>query len=285
MTIKQLKRVFNSELTNLYPQNEIDSFFYILSEEYLDLSKVDLALNFNDEIKIPKTFHLALNQLTDQKPIQYIIGKTEFYGLNFTVNSHVLIPRPETEELVDWIIKDRNNYFPNSSKINILDIGTGSGCIAISLDKNIINSKVYAVDISKKALETAQKNSSNNKTNVEFIEKNILNDDTQILSDKFDIIVSNPPYVRNLEKQEIQANVLKNEPHLALFVTDDNPLLFYDAICNFAIKNLTSSGVLYFEINQYLGKETTDLLHQKGFKNIELRKDVFNNDRMIRANM
>ncbi len=285
MTIKQLKRVFNSELTNLYPQNEIDSFFYILSEEYLDLSKVDIALNFNDEIKIPKTFHLALNQLTDQKPIQYIIGKTEFYGLNFTVNSHVLIPRPETEELVDWIIKDRNNYFPNSSKINILDIGTGSGCIAISLDKNIINSKVYAVDISKKALETAQKNSSNNKTNVEFIEKNILNDDTQILSDKFDIIVSNPPYVRNLEKQEIQANVLKNEPHLALFVTDDNPLLFYDAICNFAIKNLTSSGVLYFEINQYLGKETTDLLHQKGFKNIELRKDVFNNDRMIRANM
>ena len=285
MTIKQLKRVFNSELTNLYPQNEIDSFFYILSEEYLDLSKVDLALNFNDEIKIPKTFHLALNQLTDQKPIQYIIGKTEFYGLNFTVNSHVLIPRPETEELVDWIIKDRNNYFPNSSKINILDIGTGSGCIAISLDKNIINSKVYAVDISKKALETAQKNSSNNKTNVEFIEKNILNDDTQILSDKFDIIVSNPPYVRNLEKQEIQANVLKNEPHLALFVTDDNPLLFYDSICNFAIKNLTSSGVLYFEINQYLGKETTDLLHQKGFKNIELRKDVFNNDRMIRANM
>lgn len=285
MTIKQLKRVFNSELTNLYPQNEIDSFFYILSEEYLDLSKVDIALNFNDEIKIPKTFHLALNQLTDQKPIQYIIGKTEFYGLNFTVNSHVLIPRPETEELVDWIIKDRNNYFSNSSKINILDIGTGSGCIAISLDKNIINSKVYAVDISKKALETAQKNSSNNKTNVEFIEKNILNDDTQILSDKFDIIVSNPPYVRNLEKQEIQANVLKNEPHLALFVTDDNPLLFYDAICNFAIKNLTSSGVLYFEINQYLGKETTDLLHQKGFKNIELRKDVFNNDRMIRANM
>ena len=278
MTIKQLKRVFHSEISHLYPQTEVDSFFYLLAEEFLLLNRVDVALKLNEEISIPQKFHDALNDLIQQKPIQYILGETEFYGLDFKVNKDVLIPRPETEELVDWIIKD----YQNTNYLKILDIGTGSGCIAISLAKNIPNSKVTALDVSEKALETAKLNAQNNSVEIQFILDDIL--DTQ--SKKFEkqnIIVSNPPYVRNLEKEEINDNVLKNEPHLALFVKDDNALVFYNAIADFALKNLTNNGVLYFEINQYLGKETVELLISKGFKNVELKKDIFNNDRMIKA--
>lgn len=278
MTIKQIKRVFTSELSSIYPVTEIDSFFNILSEEYLGLNRVDLALKFNDNIKIPKKFHDALNDLVDQKPIQYILNKTTFYGLDFIVNIDVLIPRPETEELVDWIINDNKSI----KNLNILDIGTGSGCIAISLAKNLDKSNVTALDISKQAIKTANKNADNNKVFIDFIEEDILNSNYQF-TNKLDVIVSNPPYVRDLEKQEINDNVLKNEPHLALFVSDENPLLFYNAIADFSLKNLKENGILYFEINQYLGKETVDLLKIKGFKNIILKKDIFNNDRMIKA--
>jgi len=278
MTIKQIKRVFTSELSSIYPVTEIDSFFNILSEEYLGLNRVDLALKFNDNIKIPKEFHDALNDLIDQKPIQYILNKTTFYGLDFIVNTDVLIPRPETEELVDWIINDNKSI----KNLNILDIGTGSGCIAISLAKNLDKSNVTALDISKQAIKTANKNADNNKVFIDFIEEDILNSNYQF-TNKLDVIVSNPPYVRDLEKQEINDNVLKNEPHLALFVSDENPLLFYNAIADFSLKNLKENGILYFEINQYLGKETVDLLKIKGFKNIILKKDIFNNDRMIKA--
>ena len=278
MTIKQIKRVFTSELSSIYPVTEIDSFFNILSEEYLGLNRVDLALKFNDNIKIPKEFHDALNDLIDQKPIQYILNKTTFYGLDFIVNTDVLIPRPETEELVDWIINDNKSI----KNLNILDIGTGSGCIAISLAKNLDKSNVTALDISKQAIKTANKNADNNKVFIDFIEEDILNSNYQF-TNKLDVIVSNPPYVRDLEKKEINDNVLKNEPHLALFVSDENPLLFYNAIADFSLKNLKENGILYFEINQYLGKETVDLLKIKGFKNIILKKDIFNNDRMIKA--
>ena len=278
MTIKQIKRVFTSELSSIYPVTEIDSFFNILSEEYLGLNRVDLALKFNDNIKIPKKFHDALNDLVDQKPIQYILNKTTFYGLDFIVNIDVLIPRPETEELVDWIINDNKSI----KNLNILDIGTGSGCIAISLAKNLDKSNVTALDISKQAIKIANKNADNNKVFIDFIEEDILNSNYQF-TNKLDVIVSNPPYVRDLEKQEINDNVLKNEPHLALFVSDENPLLFYNAIADFSLKNLKENGILYFEINQYLGKETVDLLKNKGFKNIILKKDIFNNDRMIKA--
>lgn len=283
MTIKQLKRVFISELAHLYPITEIESFFNILSMEYLKLSRTEIALNFNDEVIIPEKFHTALDQLVKQSPIQYITGKTEFYGLDFLVNSNVLIPRPETEELVDWIVRDADKHQTINSKLNILDIGTGSGCIAISLAKSIVLSNVYALDVSEKALITAKQNAIKNNVKIHFILDNILKKGVIAINTKFDIIVSNPPYVRNLEKKEIQNNVLKNEPHLALFVEDKKPLLFYEAISNFAVKNLTKNGILYFEINQYLSKETIHLLRKKGFKNIELRKDIFNNDRMIKC--
>jgi len=285
MTIKELKRVFTSELSAIYPNTEINSLFYIVCEEYLGLNRAEIALTFNDEIEIPETIHQVINQLTEQKPIQYIIGKTEFYGLEFIVNNSVLIPRPETEELVSWIINDIKNNYP-SKKTNILDIGTGSGCIAISLAANLsANHHVTALDISDKAIKIAKKNATNNNTKVRFIKDDALNLKSEIINRKFDVIVSNPPYVRNLEKAEIQDNVLKNEPHLALFVDDENPLLFYDAISKFALKNLNQNGFIYFEINQYLAKETIDLLKNKGFKNIKLKKDIFKNDRMIKATL
>lgn len=279
MTIKQLKNHFNSKLQAIYPQTEIDSFFYMLSANYLGLSRVDIALNFNKEVNIPKKFNNAILLLMQQKPIQYILGNTFFYGLEFKVNEHVLIPRPETEELVDWIVLDNKS----KQKLKIFDIGSGSGCIPISLSKFLNIPKVSSIDISEKALIVAKENAITNNVNVEFILDDILNLRTDFLTNKFDVIVSNPPYVRNLEKKEIQQNVLEFEPHLALFVSNDNPLLFYNAIADFAIKNLSKNGGLYLEINQYLGAETIQLLSDKGFTQIELKKDIFNNDRMIKA--
>lgn len=288
MNILQLKRLFHSELKNIFPQTEIQSFFYLLSDAFLGLKKVDIALepDFKISTSKEKIINSALAKLKQEIPIQYIIGETEFYGLPFFVDNNVLIPRPETEELVDWIINEtqsaRLKVKSNSTNgLNILDIGTGSGCIAISLAKNISTAKVWALDISEKALEIANKNAKLNHVNVQFLNKNILT--IKNLPVKFDIIVSNPPYVREIEKGEIKNNVLAYEPHLALFVKDEVPLLFYDKIADFAMNNLNENGTLYFEINQYLSKETIELLQKKGFQNIELKKDIFNNDRMIKA--
>ena len=293
MTIQELKHLFFNRLEQLYPKEEIQSFFNLLIFYKLKLTRADIALNLNEIIQ-QTDLDFFLNALTDlqrEKPIQYIIGETEFYGLPFKVDKNVLIPRPETEELIEWIL---NELGVKNSTPNILDIGTGSGCIAISLAKNIPNATVFALDISKKALQLAQQNATLNNVNIHFIKDDILNSNVTssaiesyenegLLSLKFDIIVSNPPYVQKLEKKEIQNNVLENEPHLALFVDDNNPLVFYDKIADFAIERLTKNGQLFLEINQYLGKETVDLLKQKGFTNIELKKDIFGNDRMIKA--
>jgi release factor glutamine methyltransferase len=277
MNAKQLKRVFYSELDSFYPRTEIDSFFYLLMEDYYGLKRVDLALNTNEDINIDKRFHSALNSLVEQKPIQYILGKTEFYGLEFNVNQHTLIPRPETEELVQIILDD----LKSDEKLNILDIGTGSGCIAIALAKNLKNATVYALDISEKALEIAKENAKINHTEVHFFKHNILENKNLKTTVKFDVIVSNPPYVRELEKENIHKNVLNFEPHLALFVNNENPLLFYDKISSFALKHLNKGGKLYFEINQYLGDKTLALLKNKGFRNCKIKKDIFGNDRII----
>ena len=279
MLVKTYKSLFQKELSSLYDAMEIESFFFLILEQFRNLKRIDLALQPDLEFSEAEIsqWNLVLEQLKQEIPIQYILGKTHFYGLEFQVNPNVLIPRPETEELVDWIIKTNSNG--NLSPIKILDIGTGSGCIAISLAKNLPNASVFALDVSKKALEIAQINALQNETKITFIENNIL--ETTSFEQQFDVIVSNPPYVRNLEKAEIKKNVLENEPHLALFVADDDALLFYRKIAQIAMKNLQPSGQLYFEINQYLGKETFDLLADLGFQNIELRQDIYGNDRMI----
>ncbi len=282
MTIKHYRDQFIQELTPLYDAGETESFFYLILEAKHQLKRVDLALQ--PDLVFSKaeleTWNLILEQLKKEIPIQYLLGSTHFYGLEFEVNSNVLIPRPETEELVDWIIQS-SKFKVQSSKFKILDIGTGSGCIAISLAKNLPNAEVFALDVSDKALATAQKNAELNQVTIQFIHQSIL--ETEDLGQQFDLIVSNPPYVRHLEKQEIKKNVLDNEPHLALFVDDNDALIFYQKIAELALKNLNPQGQLYFEINQYLGQETLDLLQEMGFKDITLRKDIYGNDRMIQC--
>ena len=289
MQIKNYKELFKTELLPIYDEQELDSFFYIILEKLHGLKRIDLALNpetVMDGIHL-KQWKNIVSDLKNHKPIQYILGETEFYGLRFEVNENTLIPRQETEELVELIIVESRK-----SKVElpiILDIGTGSGCIAVSLVKNLPNAEVFAIDVSEKALATAKRNAELNNVIVNFINVDILkiNDLGQLptsnfqLPAKFDIIVSNPPYVRNLEKAEIKTNVLEYEPHLALFVEDTDALLFYRKIAELAKKNLNQNGKLYFEINQYLGKETVQLLEDLGFRNVELKKDIYGNDRMI----
>ena len=279
MLIQDFKHHFFLELSKVYPETEIQSFFNILIEFKLHLSRIQLALEHNFELDRDDLDFLenALLKLKNQIPVQYIVGETAFCGLLFKVDKNVLIPRPETEELVEWIFQ---NHKKNES-IKILDIGTGSGCIAISLAKNLPNAEVFALDVSAEALDVAKKNASMNAVKVDFIQADILT--IEKLPDTFDVIVSNPPYVRESEKDLMQQNVLSNEPHIALFVENENPLLFYDKIAELAKNHLTENGVLYFEINQYLGMKTVDLLKTKGFKNIELKKDIYGVDRMVKC--
>lgn len=302
MFLKEFRNHFNKELLAVFPQTEIDSFFFLLIEKELGLQRIDVALNNQVSISEDTFKHLynSLSRLKNQEPIQYILGETEFYGLPFKVTKDTLIPRPETEELVQWIINDSKK----NASLSILEIGTGTGCIPIALAKNLPNSDITTIDISSKAIKIAKENAELNDVQINFIEQDILRatslnvianemkqsqNSNEIATSKtprndkqFDIIVSNPPYVRELEKKEIQPNVIENEPHLALFVDDENPLVFYKKIAELAKNHLTVNGVLYFEINQYLGNETVSLLTKKGFQT-ELRKDIFGNDRMTKS--
>ncbi|HBK84134.1 MAG TPA: peptide chain release factor N(5)-glutamine methyltransferase [Flavobacterium sp.] len=291
MLLKTYKNHFFRLLENIYDLHEIESFFFMLTEHLHHLKRVDVALKPFFEISDAEVekWNSILKELQNEKPIQYIIGKVEFFGMPFFVNANTLIPRPETEELVEWILKTT----PQCSNIQILDIGTGSGCIAISLAKNLPQSTVYALDISNKAIEVAQKNADFNQVQIHFLNENILEIDNLSHhnslknrdSSSFDLIVSNPPYVRFLEKSEIRKNVLDYEPHEALFVDDYDPLIFYRKIGQLAIKNLSMNGQLFFEINQYLAQETVELLKKIGFKTIELRKDIYGNNRMIQCSI
>ncbi len=283
MTIKLYKSYFINELSFLNDEGEAESFFYLILENKHNLKRVDLVLqpelSFSEnEIE---NWNLILKQLQQEIPIQYILGTTSFFGLDFNVNKNVLIPRPETEELVQWILNDIKIL--KLKNLKILDIGTGSGAIAIALAKNIQEANVHALDVSENALAVAKKNAIINNVDIAFFQKNIL--ETDDLFEKYDVIVSNPPYVRNLEKAEIKNNVLQHEPHLALFVDDNDALIFYKKIAHLAMKNLSHNGKLYFEINQYLGKESTEMLKNMGFTNIELRKDIYGNDRIIRCSL
>lgn len=290
MKLKEFKLLFSEGLSDTYPKTEIESFFFILIEEKLELKRIDTVLNpdFLIGAAIVDILKIILKRLQKEEPIQYILGKTEFYGLPFLVDKNTLIPRPETEGLVEWVlnkiqkIQGENQNSPSTAQktpLAILDIGTGTGCIPISLAKNTTNTAITAIDISTAALRIAKKNAVLNDVAVNFITLDILK--TLQLPQKYDLIVSNPPYIRELEKLEIRANVLENEPHLALFVPDNTPLLFYDKIADLAKQQLNENGMLFFEINQYLGKETLKMLEKKGFQNIQLKKDLFGNDRML----
>ena len=284
MILKEFRVYFTNTLSEIYPKTEIDTFFFLLIEEKLDLQRVDTVMkpDFLITDAVLSELKEIINRLKKEEPIQYIFGKTEFYGLPFNVNENTLIPRPETEELVEWILTEVADLREvKVEKLSILDIGTGTGCIPISLAKNLSDVKISAIDVSSEALKIAKQNAILNNIDISFLEMDIL--ETEELPQQYNIIVSNPPYVRELEKVEINNNVLENEPHLALFVDDDNPLIFYAKIADLAKQHLNKDGILFFEINQYLGKETVEMLQQKGFSNIELKKDLFGNDRMIKA--
>ena len=278
MNLGEYRLYFKSQLEGNFPPEEVLTFFFRLCESYLNIKRVEIPLNLKRNLADEERslFDGALHQLEKFVPIQYILGETEFYGLHFKVGPGVLIPRPETEELVDLIIKQAP-----IGEISILDIGTGSGCIAVSLAKFLPQAKVTALDISKDALAIARQNAAQNRVEVSYVEKDILTTDT--LHQYFDIIVSNPPYVLNTEKQKMQPNVLEYEPHTALFVPDNDPLLFYRKIAQLAQKHLNPNGKLYFEINETFGNETVELLESLGFKNVLLKKDFFGKDRVVVA--
>ena len=284
MILKEFRVYFTNTLSEIYPKTEIDTFFFLLIEEKLDLQRVDTVMkpDFLIVDAILSELKEIISRLKKEEPIQYILGNTEFYGLPFNVNESTLIPRPETEELVEWVLKEVTELREiKVEKLSILDIGTGTGCIPISLAKNLKDVKISAIDVSSEALKIAKQNAILNNVEISFLEMDIL--ETEELPQQYNLIISNPPYVRELEKVEINNNVLENEPHLALFVDDDNPLIFYSKIADLAKNHLTKDGILFFEINQYLGKETVEMLQQKGFNNIKLKKDLFGNDRMIKA--
>lgn len=287
MNLKDLANKFTARLVSIYDEEEAQALFLIALEHVLNYRRADYLLKKEEVISTSNLSKLEtiLTILQTGKPIQYITGETIFYGLPFKVNPSVLIPRPETEELVDWIISVCNSQFAVNSEnpLTLLDIGTGSGCIAIALKKNLPYFKVSAIDIAKDSLATAQQNADLNRVEVTFLEQDILQSPNSKLQTQYSIIVSNPPYVTENEKSSIHENVIANEPHRALFVSDENPLLFYDAIADFASLNLAENGLLFFEINEYLGDRTLDLLKFKGFKNIELKKDMQGKDRMIKC--
>jgi len=286
ITIKDVFEVYRQQINNVYDINETEALTLLVIAEVTGLSRASIKAFPERELTAEQADQIKniLTELKTGKPIQYILGITEFFGLPFKVNPFVLIPRPETEELVEWIILGER-LKAKGERFSVLDIGTGSGCIAISLKKNLTDALVSAIDISEGALQTAKGNAQLNEVEVNFIHADILNIKAGNTLPKFNIIVSNPPYVTLEDKKQMHANVTDFEPHTALFVPEHDPLIFYRAIADFALNNLMAEGLLYFEINENLGDETVALLADKGFKNIELRKDMSGRDRMVKAEL
>lgn len=288
--ISDIVRFFRDELKDIYNNEELETFIAYCFDDFVNIKRHEIALRGADTISESELlkFNFAVKDLKKNKPIQYILGKADFYGFKFKVNEHVLIPRPETEELVQLIISDfnLNKGSPlGAGGKTILDIGTGSGCIPIVLKKKIPSANVYSIDISEKAIEIAKQNANLNDVEVDFIQHDVLSKQEYVLtaSIKFDIIVSNPPYVRESEKEYMHKNVLEHEPHLALFVKDEDPLLFYKAIADVALKQLKPGGKIYFEINEALGSETKKMMEEKGFKNVVIVNDINNKNRILRG--
>jgi len=281
-TIKSIQNLFKEELKALYPQREIEGITNILLEHLLNYSKIEIQLNKNEKIEqnIFEKIREALEALKKSIPIQYIIAETEFYDLTFKVNKHTLIPRQETEELVHAIINDNKVNAPK-----VLDIGTGSGCIPIVLAHNIVDANVSSVDISEGAIVIAKENALLNKATVRFYHRDFLRWEDYTWDKDFDIIVSNPPYVKESEKELMEENVLAYEPHSALFVADNDALIFYRRIAEFAKDHLKKGGKLYFEINEALGQEMIELLESRGFSSVRLMKDLNGRDRMTYAEL
>ena len=281
-TFKDVAQQYQAVLAPLYDENEAKQLFLMSYSAVMQENSVQYMLNSTHETPAAALakFDEILDDLSQGRPIQHILGIADFYGMRFAVNEHTLIPRPETEELVDWILNEE----AGRPSFSLLDIGTGSGCIALSIQNMLLQAQVSALDISSEALQVARKNAERLGIPVNFMQADILEWESFMQAEqRYDVIVSNPPYITPAEQQEMHPNVLRFEPHQALFVEEHAPLLFYDTIAEFAKKHLNPGGSLYFEINQYLGAETCELLRKKGFSNIELKQDLNQVDRMIRS--
>jgi len=280
-TVEEIIGYYQEKLCVLYPDNEIKNITEIMFEHFLGWDKMTLRMNMTNALSESELllFHKALKRLLNTEPVQYVIGETEFYSLPIKVSEGVLIPRPETEELVDLVIKE------SADNETILDIGTGSGCIPIAIKKQLKNAMVFGLDVSTEAIEIAKENARLNLVSINFILADILSPRSlsEVIDEKLDVIISNPPYITNSEKKLMSDNVLSFEPHLALFVEDNEPLLFYDKIGQLAYDNLKSGGRLYFEINEHYAQETKALLISIGFSDIRVVKDLQNKDRIVAA--
>lgn len=268
-----------AELAPYYPQTEISGFIQLIMDSVLGLSYTQLILEKERVLKSKECecINSIVNRLKKYEPIQYILGTTLFYGLMLDVAPGVLIPRPETEELVSWISKTK---LPERAKI--IDIGTGSGCIALALKNELTDAELLGVDVSGEALALAANNAQKNNLEVTFKKADILQWNN-IIWPQFDVVVSNPPYVLDSEKKQMQANVLEYEPQLALFVNDNDPLVFYRNIAQFAQQQLKKGGLLFFEINENMGDEMEKLVKQLEFSNVELRCDINGKTRMLKC--
>ena len=282
MTITEGYHYISRELLSIYDQREAENIANLMIENITGLKKLDRVIN--KATQLTSSQEVILHQYTalllQHQPVQYVLHEAWFYGMKLYVDEHVLIPRPETEELVEWMLKDAET---NKQPINILDIGTGSGCIPIALKKNMPAAEVWAVDISNEALLVAQRNADTQQTNITFQQADILNKPYPSVLPTFDVIVSNPPYIPLSDKTAMHPNVLQHEPHLALFVANEDPLLFYNAIVDFAQSHLNPGGSLYFEIHEAMGEEVKQQLTQKGFINVQVKKDMQGKDRMVKA--
>jgi release factor glutamine methyltransferase len=277
--INSVNQYFHLKLDVLFDFNEVESFFWILLDSENQVSKLDFMKD--PELRMSESQLLKFidfsRRLARYEPVQYIAGYTDFMGLKLAVNTSVLIPRPETEELVSWIA----DSLDKDSPLEIIDIGTGSGCMALGIKQLLGNAFVTGVDVMRNALEIAQINSESNQLQVDWKMMDALNLPSVV--EKYDVIVSNPPYVLNTEKELMRKNVLDFEPHVALFVDDDDPLLFYEAISEWAINSLKKGGFLFFEINEKYEDQMKSLLKEVGFANVESKKDIFDKPRMIKA--
>ncbi len=278
--IADIFRHYLQVLEGIYELSEAKSFLYLLLDHFFTITRLDLAKNPDARLSESELLkiHFAVKELMNHKPIQHIIGSSSFCGFEFCVNSEVLIPRPETEELVERIIQDVDD-----ANVSILDIGTGSGCIAISVSKKLPNSMIHAIDVSEDALIIAKKNAKLNGAAVNFLQMDILSNKETACLPKFDIIVSNPPYVRESEKTLMQKNVLDYDPELALFVSDEDPFIFYRVITELGKNHLNQNGKIYFEINEAFGCEISKLLEDRNYSDIKIHKDFRSKDRFISA--
>ena len=295
MTVNSSYQHLKNNLVNIYDAKESGNIAELVIEKITGLKRTARILNKHQALTDEQlnTLQKYLQELMSHKPVQYVLYEAWFAGMKFFVDSPVLIPRPETEELVDWIVSDavlnnkvieiRNPESEIQNSFTILDIGTGSGCIAIAMKNKIKNAEVFALDISEDALKIAALNAEQNNAKINFLKTNILKKHANISTLLFDIIVSNPPYITKKESAELHANVIAYEPHIALFVPDENPLLFYDTIADFSLSHLTETGSLYFETHENFANEVVSLLAKKGFQSIEIKKDLQQKNRMVKA--